>query len=147
MQRHSISRLPDEDNNKPTTPKKYFKTYLVGYIHIDITQAYTQQGKLYLLVAIDRASKYTYVELHDNKTGKTANEFLKKLIKNLPNKVHTILTDNGLQSCNSNKNSNQHKQELSLKNFHATSQKYQIKHKYTQAYHPWTNGQEERIEL
>ena len=44
----------------------------------------------------------------------------------------------------SNKNSNQHKQRLALENFHATSQKHQVKHKYTQAYHPWTNGQEER---
>ena len=44
--------------------KKKFKRYPIGYIHIDIAEVRTEAGKLRLFVAIDRTSKFTYVELH-----------------------------------------------------------------------------------
>ncbi len=67
LQRHGISRLPDVNGNKP--PKKTFKHYPIGYIHIDIAELRTEEGKLRLFVAIDRTSKFAYVELHE-KAGK-----------------------------------------------------------------------------
>jgi hypothetical protein len=52
LQRHGISRLPDMEGDKPERQK--FKRYPIGYFHIDIAELRTNEGKLYLFVAIDR---------------------------------------------------------------------------------------------
>nr|OAP88039.1 hypothetical protein A4U53_36000 [Rhizobium leguminosarum] len=54
LQRHGIGRLPDVDGDRPA--KKKFKSYPIGYFHIDIAE-------LHMLVAIDRTSKFAFVEL------------------------------------------------------------------------------------
>ena len=56
----------------------------------------TAQGKLYLLVAIDRTSKFAFVELHEKVARSTAADFLRRLVAAVPYKVHTVLTDNVL---------------------------------------------------
>ena len=66
LQRHGISRLPEIEGDKPG--KRKFKTYPIGYFHIDIAEVRTQQGRLYLFVAIDRTSKFAFVELHEKAT-------------------------------------------------------------------------------
>ena len=75
--------------------KRKFKAYPIGYFHIDIAEVRTAQGKLYLLVAIDRTSKFAFVELHEKVARRTAGDFLRRLIAAVPYKVHTVLTDNG----------------------------------------------------
>ena len=55
LQRHSISQLPEVDGDKPVRAK--FKAYPIGYFHVDLAEVRTEQGKLYLLVAIDRTCK------------------------------------------------------------------------------------------
>lgn len=45
LQRHGISRLPEVPGD--TQPKKRFKTYPIGYFHIDIAAVRTMEGKLY----------------------------------------------------------------------------------------------------
>ena len=95
LQRHGISRLPDVEGTKP--PKKKFKTYPVGFFHIDIAEVQTVEGKLYLYVAIDRTSKFAFVQLV-KKTGRTSTSaFLEALIAAVPYAIHTVLTDNGIQ--------------------------------------------------
>src|SRR5438309_8005509 len=42
LQRHGIARLPDVDGDKPA--KKTFKTYPIGFFHIDIAEVQTVQG-------------------------------------------------------------------------------------------------------
>ncbi|CAO4135356.1 IS481 family transposase ISMdi4 [Methylorubrum extorquens] len=59
LQRHGISRLPDVDGDKPKCSR--FKAYPIGSFHIDIAQVSTEEGKLYLFVAIDRTSKLAFV--------------------------------------------------------------------------------------
>src|SRR5918993_2319204 len=93
LQRHGISRLPEVDGEK--TAKKRFKAYPIGYFHIDIAEVRTEEGRLYLLVAIDRTSKFAFVELHERVTRRMAGDFLRRLIAAVPYKVHTVLTDNG----------------------------------------------------
>lgn len=73
LQQHSISRMPEIEGDKP--PKKKFRQYLVGYFHIDIAEVRTEQGKLYLLVAIDRTSKFTFVELRERATRRISPTF------------------------------------------------------------------------
>jgi hypothetical protein len=50
LQRHGISRLPDVEDGKGI--KRKFKTYPIGYFHIDIAEVRTAMGRLYLFVAI-----------------------------------------------------------------------------------------------
>src|SRR6516162_10933486 len=91
LQRHGISRLPETEGSKPS--KKKFKAYPIGYFHIDIAELQTAEGKLYLYVAIDRTSKFAFVQLA-RKTGRTsAAAFLEALIAAVPYKIHTVLTD------------------------------------------------------
>ena len=61
LQRHGIGRLPDVEGDKPT--KKKFKSYPIGYFHIDLAEVQTAEGKLYLYVAIDRTSKFAFVQV------------------------------------------------------------------------------------
>jgi hypothetical protein len=64
LQRHGISRLPEVDGDKPDRRK--FKSYPIGYFHIDIAEVRTEQGKLHLFVAIDRTSKFAFVNLQED---------------------------------------------------------------------------------
>ncbi len=61
LQRHGISRLPDMDGDKPKRQK--FKRYPIGNFHIDIAEVRTEEGKLFLFVAIDRTSKFAVAQL------------------------------------------------------------------------------------
>ena len=49
----------------------------------------------YAFVAIDRATRYVYLEIHPRRNGKTAAAFLERFLAHFPHAVHTILTDNG----------------------------------------------------
>ena len=81
---------------RPAKPRRaQFKRYPIGYFHIDLAEVRTEQGKLYLLVAIDRTSKFAFVELHEKVTRRVAGNFLRALIAAVPYRVHTVLTDNG----------------------------------------------------
>jgi hypothetical protein len=63
LKRHGISRLPQVEGE--ASSKRKFKAYPIGYFHIDIAEVRTAQGKLYLIVAIDRTSKFAFIELHE----------------------------------------------------------------------------------
>src|SRR3954465_13259456 len=95
FQRHGIARLPDIDGDKPKRSR--FKAYPVGYFHLDIAQVSTEQGKLHLFVAIDRTSKFAFVQLHEKATQRIAAAFLHDLVAAVPYTIHTVLTDNGIQ--------------------------------------------------
>lgn len=94
FQRHDISRLPEVEGDKPKRSK--FRSYPIGYFHIDIAEVRTEQGRLYMFVAIDRTSKFAFVELHEKAKTATARDFLHRLIAAVPYKIHTVLTDNVL---------------------------------------------------
>src|ERR671912_2939768 len=94
LQRHGISRLPDTKGEGAA--KKRFKAYPIGYFPIDIAEVRTEEGRLYLLVAIDRTSKVAFVELHQKVTTGVAGDFLRRLIAAVPDRVHTVLTDHGI---------------------------------------------------
>jgi transposase InsO family protein len=93
LQRHGIARLPDVGGEKIT--KKKFRAYPIGFFHIDISEVQTGEGRLYLFVAIDRTSKFAFIELHSKATRRVAADFLRNLADAVPYKINTILTDNG----------------------------------------------------
>ena len=74
LQRHGISRLPDVEGDKPKRQK--FKRYLIGYFHIDIAEVRTEEGELYLFVAIDCASKFAVGNWSTKQTARQHGSFL-----------------------------------------------------------------------
>jgi transposase InsO family protein len=152
LQRHGISRLPDVEDGKGI--KRKFKTYPIGYFHIDIAEVRTAEGKLYLLVAIDRTSKFAYAELHQKATRRVAADFLQNLIKAVPYKIHTVLTDNGTHFTDPAgeswtvpdiKQMIESKQPFRAHAFDVACARNDIDHRLTKPRHPWTNGQVERM--
>src|ERR1700682_1334249 len=143
LQRHGISRLPDVEGNKPT--RKKFKAYPIGFFHIDITEVRTEEGKLHLFVAIDRTSKFAFAELHEKATTGVAVAFLETLIKAAPYKVHTVLTDNGIQFADLPKNRMGPTALWGGHMFDLVCDANGIEHRLTKPNHPWTNGQVERM--
>ena len=138
LQRHGISRLAQIEGDKPV--KNKFKRYRIGYVHIDIAQVHTAQGRLYLFVAIDRVSRFAFVPLHQRAGKIQAAQFLRELRQALPYAIHTILTDNGIQSTNRDKD------RYAFEHiFDRVCREFNIEHRLTRVKHPWTNGQVERM--
>jgi len=152
LQRHGIGKLPDVDGDK--APKKRFKTYPIGFFHIDIAEVQTEQGRLYLFVAIDRTSKFAFTQLHPKATTSIAADFLRALVRAVPYKVHTVLTDNGIHFTDPRgdtwspaeiRQMLADKQLFRAHSFELACALLDIDHRLTKPAHPWTNGQVERM--
>lgn len=143
LQRHGISRLPDVESDKPS--RKKFKAYAIGYFHIDLAEVQTAEGKLYLYVAIDRTSKFTFVRLAEHATTRTASDFLEALVAAVPYEIHTVLTDNGIQFADIPKNRNGPTARFRGHPFGRAYWRHGIEHRLTKPKHPWTNGQVDRM--
>src|SRR5258708_11395739 len=143
LQRHGISRLPDVDGDTPD--KRRFKAYPIGYFHIDIAEVQTAEGKLYLYVAIDRTSKFAFVQIV-RKTGRTsASAFLMALMVAVPYKIHTVLTDNGVQFTFPPRYADGPTARYVTHMFHMRCHENVIEDRLTKVKHPCTNGHVERI--
>ena len=64
LERHGISRLPGSEDN--ASKRGRFADTTIGYVHIDICELRLAEGKINMFLAIDRVSKFTYVEFHEN---------------------------------------------------------------------------------
>ena len=143
LQRHGISRLPEVEGDKPV--RKKFKAYPIGFFHIDIAEVQTAKGKLYLYVAIDRTSKFAFVQVA-RKTGRaSASAFLTALIEAVPYKIHTVLTDNGIQFTFPPRYADGPTARYMTHMFDMRCRENGIEHRLTKVKHPWTNGQVERM--
>jgi len=143
LQRHGIGRLPEIEGDKPV--RKKFKSYPIGFFHIDIAEVMTAEGKLYLFVAIDRTSKYAFVQLVEHANRVTASAFLVALIADVPYKIHTVLTDSGVQFRYLPRHSNGPTARYMTHMFAMRCRENGIEHRFTKINHPWTNGQVERM--
>lgn len=143
LQRHGISRLAQVKGDKSAL--KTFKQYPIGYFHIDIAEVRTAEGKLCLFVAIDRTSKFAFVRLEESATVQTATAFLQELIAILPYRIHTVLTDNGIQFCDLPSRRSGPTARLRMHMFNRVCEGNGIEHRTTKPNHPWTNGQVERM--
>ena len=152
LQRHGISRLPNVEGDKPA--KKKFKAYPIGFFHIDIAEVRTAEGKLHLFVAIDRTSKFAFVELHEKAPTRVAADFLRRLIQAVPYRIHTVLTDNGIQFTTPGaggsavpliKQAIANGELFRAHAFELACATADIDHRTTKPKHPWTNGQVERM--
>ncbi|WP_085828843.1 IS481 family transposase, partial [Roseovarius gaetbuli] len=138
LQRHGISRLPDVEGDKPK--RQRFKRYPIGYFHVDIAEVQTAEGKLYIFVGIDRTSKFAVTQLVQKAGKMAAAQFLRDLIATVPYRLHTVLTDNGIQFTNRSCDTSAFEHI-----FDRVCREHAIEHRLTKVKHPWTNGQVERM--
>jgi transposase InsO family protein len=113
--------------------------------HIDIAEVQTAEGKLYLFVAIDGTSKFAVVKLVTKANRVTASAFLTALIAAVPYKIHTVLTDNGIQFRLPPRYANGPTARFVTHMFAMRCRENGIEHRCTKINHPWTNGRVERM--
>jgi hypothetical protein len=115
---------------------------------------HTEEGRLYLLVAIDRTSKFAVAELHEKVTRRVAGNFLRALAAAVPYKIHTVLTDNGTHFTEPSGNTwtpeeiramRAEKVPFRCHSFEGACADLDIEHRLTKPRHPWANGQVERM--
>lgn len=138
LQRHGISRLQMLRGQAHSTK---VQAHPIGFFHIAEVQ--TAEGKLYLFVGIDRTSKFAVTQLINKADRKTVWEFLEHLMAVVPYRIHTILTDNGIQFAEQPRNRNTiYSRPM---RFDMICGANRIKHRLTKPNHPWTSGQVERM--
>jgi transposase-like protein len=143
LERHGISRLPATEVK---TARGRFAETTIGYVHIDSCELRHADGKLHMFLAIDRVSKFTFVEFYDKAGKMNAAAFLEHVIEAFPYEIHTVLTDNGVAFADLPKNrTGPTSLYVGLHIFGRTCKEHGITHKLTKPYHPWTNGQAERM--
>jgi IS30 family transposase len=143
LRRNGLNKNPPEFSEKRTT--KDFKDYPIGFMHIDIAQVYTDNGKAYLFVGIDRKTRYVYAELYNEMTTKNTCIFLENLVAHCPFKIHKILTDNGAQFTYKLLAKHLKPKDGKVHRFDVICNENSIEHRLTQFRHPWTNGLVERM--
>lgn len=143
--RHGLNRRP-----KPEKPAiGAFEQATVGFIHIDLKHLPAlEKRKSYAFVAIDRATRYVYLEIHPRRDAETAAAFLTRFLAHFPYPVHTILTDNGSEFTDrfavdmkgkpQGRPSGRHP-------FDRICKRHKIDHRLTRPYRPQTNGLVERF--
>jgi len=149
LRRHGVSKLakliPREEPDKK--PPQEFKAYEPGFVHIDIKYLPVmpdETSRSYLFAAIDRATRWVYVEILPSKTAEYASAFLQRLHLAAPFTVSKVLTDNGKEFtdrfC-----ANGQRQPTGEHAFDKICNKHGIEHRLTQPRHPQTNGMIERF--
>jgi transposase-like protein len=100
LRRHGVSDLkallPREESGKPAYQP--FKDYAPGFVHVDVKylpQLPDEDQRRYLFAAIDRATRWVYVEILPEKSAACAQRFLTNLLQAAAFKITQILTDNG----------------------------------------------------
>ena len=126
---------------------KTFKDYEPGYIHVDIKYLPMMPGdkqKRYLLVAIDRATRWVYFEIANDKTAKTTASFLRNVSKKCPVVITIVLTDNGKEFTD-RFIANGEREPTGNHGFDQACAELSIKHRLIPPKHPQTNGMVERF--
>ena len=149
LAREGISRLKDlmPKEESVEKPKKTFKDYAPGFIHIDLKtlpKMPDEAAQTYLAVAIDRASRWVYFEILPHKTAENTRAFVEHLLEKCPFKIEKILTDNGKEF--TDRFTAQGEREPTGNHpFDQACKANDIEHRLSPPYHPQTNGMVERF--
>ena len=149
LRRHGLSNLkallPAEEEE--VTPKKSFKAYEPGFVHVDVKylpQMPDETSRKYLFVGIDRATRWVYMEIRANKSADSAQGFLKNLLQKAPFIISKILTDNGKEFTDRFCATGQ-RQPTGNHLFDKVCAIHNIEHRLIKPRHPQTNGMVERF--
>src|SRR5574337_2130 len=145
LRRRGHSRLPVPA--KPANATQPFKAYEPGYIHIDVKylpQMADETARRYVFVAIDRATRWVFIDIKSHKTAAAARSFLNAVAKAAPFKIRTLLTDNGKEF--TDRLFGKRSQDATgAHEFDALCQALGIEHRLTKPKTPQTNGMVERF--
>ncbi len=110
FQRHGINRLPNVTGGKKAQKKiaqnlsQYPTQNQIGSFQLDIVEVDTEQKQLYLYIAIDHQTKFTYTEFHPDRAKDKTIQFLHRLNASVPHQIQSIVTDDGIDWINQLKN-------------------------------------------
>ena len=149
LRRHEVANLralQQAQSGEPAPTVKTFKTYVPGFVHVDIKylpQMPDETARRYLFVAIDRATRWVFVRTYKDQSERSSADFLRRLHRAAPMKIKIVLTDNGSQftdrfTARKRTPSGQHV-------FDKTCAGFNIEHRLCPPRHPQTNGMVERF--
>ena len=145
LKRHGLSRMPRE--TPAETTHQPFKAYEPGYLPVDVKylpQMADETTRRYLFVAIDRATRWVFIQIKANKTAASAKSFLAAWHRACPIKIGNLLTDNGKEFTDRLFGSRE-KTASGDHEFDQLCQALGIEHRLTPPRRPQTNGMVERF--
>ena len=144
--RHAISARPKAARERPAA---FATDQPAGFIHVDVKYLTALGGRRdYAYVAIDRATRFVYVEVLPDRKGATAAAFLKRFLRAFPYPVHTVLTDNGSEFTDRfavDKKGKPEDRPSGTHPFDKLCAAGAIKHRLARPFRPQTNGMVERF--
>ena len=103
-----------------------------------------ESQRRYLFVAIDRATRWVFVQLKSNKTAASSHAFLKALHKACPLRITKLLTDNGKEFTD-RLFASKEREPSGNHEFDQLCRELGIEHRLTKPRTPRTNGMVERF--
>ena len=143
----SLATLNKQEKAAQKPPYKPFKDYEPGYVHVDVKylpKMPDEDQRRYLLVAIDRATRWVYLEVRQHQSANDAEVFLHHVREQAPFKIKTLLTDNG--KCFTDRFAAGGERRPTGK--HRVDQfceHHAVEHRLIPPYRPQTNGMVERF--
>ena len=129
------SRLPKDDEN--ASKRGAFAETRIGYVHIDHCELRLAEGKLPMVLAIDRVSQFTLVAFFQAANRMNGAAFLREVVAAFPSAIHTVLTDTGMAFVYLPKTRNGPTRTwLGAHIFDRVCREHGIEHKLTRPYHP-----------
>ncbi|MFG5777751.1 IS481 family transposase [Comamonas sp. J-3] len=147
LRRHGVGNLGELKPSQPAPVSKTFKAYEPGYLHVDLKYLPQMQGessRRYLFVAIDRATRWVFVQIKKNKTAASAKAFLNAVHKASPMGIQKVLTDNGKEFTD-RLFASRARQPTGAHEFDQLCASLGIEHRLTKPRTPRTNGMVERF--
>lgn len=146
LKRHDLSARLTPDK----APAAAFQTDApAGFIHVDVKYLPPlARRRSYAYVAIDRATRFVYLEILPDRRAATAAGFLARFLDRFPLAVHTILTDNGSEFTDRFAVDKKDKPQDKASGEHPFDRicaERAIAHRLTRPFRPQTNGMVERF--
>ena len=146
LQRHGVSAKPKPER---ATFAAFNAEAPAGFIHVDVKfLAPLHNKRAYAYVAIDRATRFVYLEILYDRRAETAAAFFRRFLNCFKITVHTVLSDNGSEWTDRfavDKKNKPKDRPSGGHSFDRLCAERGINHKLTRPFRPQTNGMVERF--